>query len=83
MAPKSQVKNRRKAQRTRLQRLQQAHHPNKLLFIVTPSGLTQAAFFGFPEMAFLLPASLLKMLRKQFFTELHDSKKLIPLKETE
>jgi len=54
-----------------------------LLFIVTPSGLTQAAFFGFPEMAFLLPASLLKMLRKQFFTELHDSKKLIPLKETE
>jgi hypothetical protein len=83
MAPRSPVRNLRRAQRTRPQRLQQAHHPNKLLFIVIPSGLTQAAFFGFPEMAFLFPASLLRMLRKQFFTELHDSKKLIPLKETE
>lgn len=81
------AKNRARKRRplTRLRQQQhRPHHPNKLLSICYPKRPHAGAAFLAPGiMAFLFSASLLKMLRKQFFTELKDSKKLdIPLKET-
>ena len=46
----------------RLRRRPQAHHPNKSLFIVIPSGLMRAAFFSPSKKGFPFPASLLRML---------------------
>jgi hypothetical protein len=58
------LKKPRKARslQTRLQRQQQAHHPNKLVFIVTQAAFA-AAFFSPSKKGFPFSASLLKMLR--------------------